>query len=227
MTSHRSTSPSSDLDNLSGTEIFWRDNFTWFKDQGYQLRPRFAPDWIPSWKGTSKFRLQCEDGYHLLVSFLLGNTHRNILCFQNARVNDAVHVPTGSHVALKKLYKDEHPFEEDIARHLSSDPLSKDSRNHCVPLLDVLRPPPKDGGREIRVLVMPFLRPFDSPIFDTFGEAIECIRQLFEVILSYSLSENASPLIYVRDCSLCMKIVSHIGTFLFYQTFETRSTCPF
>jgi hypothetical protein len=52
------------------TETFWRDNFTWFKDQGYQLRPRFAPDWTPSWKGTSKFLLQCEDGHSLLVSFL-------------------------------------------------------------------------------------------------------------------------------------------------------------
>ena len=81
MTSHPSTnSPSSRLESLRETEIFWRDNFTWFKDQGYQLRPRFAPDWIPSWKGTSKFRLQCEDGHPLLVSFL-GNTHRNILIF--------------------------------------------------------------------------------------------------------------------------------------------------
>jgi hypothetical protein len=75
-------------------------------------------------------------------------------------------------------------FEVDIARHLSSDPLSKDSRNHCVLLLDVLHPPLKDGDRDLQVLVMPFLRPFDSPIFDTFGEAIDCIRQLFEVRFS-------------------------------------------
>ena len=134
-----------------------------------------------------------------------------------------MHVPTGSRVALKQLFKEDHPFEEDIARHLSSDPLSKDSRNHCVPLLDVLHPPLKDGDRELRVLVMPFLRPFDSPIFDTFGEAIECIRQLFEVRFSYSLSEIASPIIYLRDCSLCIRIALHIGTFWFYLAFETRS----
>ena len=77
MTSQPS-STTSPLDSLPKTEIFWRDNFTWFKDQGYQLRPRFAPDWIPSWLGTSKFRLRCEDGHPLLVSFL-GNAHRNIL----------------------------------------------------------------------------------------------------------------------------------------------------
>ena len=138
-----------------------------------------------------------------------------------------MHVPTGSRVALKQLYKEDHPFEEDIARHLSSDPLSKDPRNHCVPLLDVLQPPFKDGGRDLQVLVMPFLRPFDSPIFDTFGEAIECIRQLFEVRFLYPLSENTSPLIYLRDYGLCMKIASHIGTFSFYLVFEVRSARPF
>ena len=58
------------------------------------------------------------------------------------------------------------------------------TRNHCVPLLDVLHPPLKDGGRVLRVLVMPYLRPFDSPIFDIFSEAIDCIRQLFEVTLN-------------------------------------------
>ena len=138
-----------------------------------------------------------------------------------------MHISTGSRVALKQLYKEDHPFEEDIARHLSSDPLSKDSRNHCVPLLDVLHLPVKDGDPDIRILVMPFLRPFDTPIFDTFGEVIECIRQLFEVRFSYSLSVGTSSLIYLRDCSLCMKIASHIGTFSFYSAFETGSSRPF
>ena len=81
MTSPPSTiPPAALLESLREDEIFWRDNFTWFKEQGYQLRLRFTPDWIPSWKGTSKFRLQCEDGHPLLESFL-GNTHRNILIF--------------------------------------------------------------------------------------------------------------------------------------------------
>ena len=138
-----------------------------------------------------------------------------------------MHIPTGSRVALKKLFKEDHPLEEDIARYLTSDPLSKDSRNHCVRLLDVLHPPLKEGDRDLRILVMPFLRPFDSPIFDTFGEAIDCIRQIFEVRFLFSLSENTSPPFYLRDCSLCMKIESHIGTFSFYPVLKTRSTRPF
>ena len=80
MTSKSLTSPSSRLDTLPKNEVFWRNKFTWFKDQCYQLCPHFAPDWIPSWKGTSKTRLQCENGYPLLVSFLW-NTHCNILIF--------------------------------------------------------------------------------------------------------------------------------------------------
>ena len=96
---------------------------------------------------------------------------------------------SGSHVALKQLYRDseDHLFEEDIACHLSSDPLSKDSHNYCVPLLDVLYPHLKDDDPHLQILVMPFLCLFDMPIFNTFGEAIECIRQLFKVRFLYSL----------------------------------------
>ena len=36
-----------------------------------------------------------------------------------------------------------------------------------------------------QVLVMPLLRPFNSPTFDTFGEAIDCFRQLFQVTRSH------------------------------------------
>ena len=32
-------------------------------------------------------------------------------------------------------------------------------------------------------MVMPLLRPYDDPNFDTIGEAVECFRQLFEVVL--------------------------------------------
>jgi hypothetical protein len=31
-------------------------------------------------------------------------------------------------------------------------------------------------------MVMPFLRPFDDPRFETFGETLECCRQVLEVI---------------------------------------------
>ncbi|KDR71783.1 hypothetical protein GALMADRAFT_74620 [Galerina marginata CBS 339.88] len=150
---------------LNMTEIFWRDHYLWLKERGYQLRPRYSPDWVPSWHGTKKYFMDCEDGRSL------GFT----------QVNDAIHLPTGRHVALKKVYKTVNPFEEDITRLFSSEPLTKDPRNHCVPLLDVLQLPSNETEEEeVSLFVLPFLRVFNSPIFDTFGEALDCIRQLFE-----------------------------------------------
>ena len=46
---------------LSGPELWWSNHYNWLKDNGYVLRPRYAPDWTPSWKGTKKSRLTCED----------------------------------------------------------------------------------------------------------------------------------------------------------------------
>jgi len=63
-------------------------------------------------------------------------------------------------------------------RYLSSEPLASDPRNRCVPLLDVLEPPDEP---EMIILVMPLLREYTSPPFDTVGEVMDCCRQLFEV----------------------------------------------
>jgi hypothetical protein len=50
--------------------------------------------------------------------------------------------------------------------------------NHCVPILDVLAVP--DEERDI--IVMPLLRRYSNPPFETFGEVVDCLRQLFEVL---------------------------------------------
>lgn len=36
-------------DTLGDGEIFWRDRYYFFKRKGYILRPRYHPDWQPSW----------------------------------------------------------------------------------------------------------------------------------------------------------------------------------
>ena len=88
-------------------------------------------------------------------------------------------------MALKRYDKPYHLHEAEIMQYLSSEPLSSDPRNHCVQLLEVLDLPDYKGGSE-QVLIMPWLRPFKSPTFDTVGEAVDCFRQLFEVIRFYS-----------------------------------------
>lgn len=68
----------------------------------------------------------------------------------------------------------------DIQRYLSSEPLATDPRNHCLPLLEVLSlPNPEDGV----LLVIPMLRNFDDPRFETFGEAVAFFDQIFTVCL--------------------------------------------
>jgi hypothetical protein len=52
---------------LSADEIWWRRQYEWLKVRGYLLRPRYAPDWIPSWEGSKRHALDCEDGRVLHV----------------------------------------------------------------------------------------------------------------------------------------------------------------
>ena len=58
---------------------------------------------------------------------------------------------------------------------------------------------------------MPLLRHYTLPPFGTFGEAIECARQLFEVRLSYSLL--APSLTFTRVCISCTSTVLLIGEY--------------
>ncbi len=78
-------------------------------------------------------------------------------------------------VVLKQVQLDSPEFE--ISVLFSSPPLSFDPRNHCIPVIQVLK------YAEIGILVLPLLRKFDDPPFDTVtvGEVVECFRQIFEV----------------------------------------------
>lgn len=100
------------------------------------------------------------------------------ICFKTGlRVIDATRISDGTFVMLKWV-KVDNPSEVEIIRYLSSKPLTSDPRNHCNPVLDVLPlPDPRDGA----LLVTPVLRPFDSPRFETFGEAVSFFSQIFIV----------------------------------------------
>jgi hypothetical protein len=93
---------------------------------------------------------------------------------------DATSIVDGSYVGLKRISKTRHPYEADIAQFVSSEPLSSDPTNHCISVKEVLQVPDDD---DLIILVMPFLRPYDDPPFDTVGETIECFRQILEVLL--------------------------------------------
>ena len=51
-----------DPEKLAQLEIWWAERQKTLEQAGYMLRPRYLPDWRPSWTGTDKFYLLCEDG---------------------------------------------------------------------------------------------------------------------------------------------------------------------
>ena len=56
---------------LGSGEVWWRDHQVWLQERGYMLRPRYKPDWIPSWADGKKRFFQCEDGHRNFVSSLI------------------------------------------------------------------------------------------------------------------------------------------------------------
>jgi hypothetical protein len=90
---------------------------------------------------------------------------------------DATRRHDGKRIMLKKVFSEEGPHELRIAQLFSSREVARDPRNHCAPLLDVIELPNTDQ----KLMVMPFLRPFNNPRFQTFGEFVSFFMQVCEV----------------------------------------------
>ena len=86
-------------------------------------------------------------------------------------------------VILKRIKRGVNPYEADIALYFSSQPFESQAANHCVPVYEVFT---LNGEGDTMIMVMPLLRPYNDPDFDTIGEAVECFRQLFEVMCIYA-----------------------------------------
>jgi hypothetical protein len=95
-------------------------------------------------------------------------------------VIDARRVKDGVKVILK--WAPTTTQELPIALYLSSEKLLSDPRNRAVRILDVMLLP---GDDEWALLVMPYLRQFDTPHFQFHAECVEFFRQSLQV--SYNL----------------------------------------
>jgi serine/threonine protein kinase len=155
------TSISAAHPHLAEFEIWWRDHYNFLEEKGYKLRSRYSPDWVPSWTNTNKVDINCEDG--------ISSPHYLLL--------DARRTRDGARVLLKCIDVSRHPYEIEIGRYFSSPSLSEDPANHCVPIYEVLEVP---NAEHLMILVMPLLRNATDPYFDTVGEVVDCIHQLFE-----------------------------------------------
>jgi hypothetical protein len=90
---------------------------------------------------------------------------------------DGTRIQDRKQVMFKKVLPEEGSHELYIADLFSSPSLKDDPSNHCVPLLEVIELS-QNGGR---VMVMPFLRPYNNPPFQTYGEFVAFFMQICEV----------------------------------------------
>jgi hypothetical protein len=90
---------------------------------------------------------------------------------------DGIRIQDHKQVMFKKVLHEEGPHELYIANLFSSPSLRDDPSNHCVPLLEVIELP--QNGEKL--MVMPFLRPFNNPPFQTYGEFVAFFMQICEV----------------------------------------------
>ncbi|KAF9258856.1 hypothetical protein L218DRAFT_909023 [Marasmius fiardii PR-910] len=142
----------------------------WLKDQGYLLRPRFRPGWVPSWSAENEAGwMGAEDGQARSA----------------VRFMDAERVSDGAIVYFKRLSSTEPKDVTEIAmiRLLASEPFANNPRNHCVPCYNILQVP-ETIEKDQLLLVMPFLTGWltgwFTPDFETVGEVIEFFRQTLE-----------------------------------------------
>ncbi|KAF7311452.1 Protein kinase domain-containing protein [Mycena kentingensis (nom. inval.)] len=159
---------------LRAHEMYWFNRREFLEVSGYRLRPKFHPNYVPD--------LSTDAGRR---EFQYSHPRTTIM--------DAQSISDNSLVMLKAVAKSVHPYEVEIASFFSS-PALVSQRNHCIKILEMLNDP-MDADKQI--LVMPRLKPFDEPNFDTVGEVVDCFRQIFEAV--EFMHEN-----YVahRDCGL-------------------------
>jgi len=166
------------IGTLHRSEQWWRDQYHILRDYGYDLRPRYHPDWEPSWRGSGKDFFTVEDGQPSILRAAMDATRRL----------------DGKHVMLKRIFPDEGSHELRIMQLFSSSEVARDRRNHCVPLLDVIEIPNTVTCQKL--MVMPFLRPFNNPRFQTYGEFVAFFTQVCEG-LQFMHQKNIAH----RDCT--------------------------
>lgn len=168
---------------LTKEELLWRNHYVWLKEHDYLLRPRYNPDWVPSqWIAGKELS---ELGFDLRFEDSQANA--------NYKVMDATRISDGAFVVLKPINIAMYEEEIPIGLWFSEEPQASDPANHCVPILEVLDFPDVPGKR---IIVMPQLCRYDKPRFDTVGEAVEFMRQVFQG-LQFMHKNN----IVHRDCN--------------------------
>ncbi|KAJ7635076.1 kinase-like domain-containing protein [Roridomyces roridus] len=142
--------------HLFANEDFWVDCQPFLLSQGYQLRPRYHPDWIPSWTVKQRLDGNYEDDLWNLFEWVL----------------DATRLSDGSKVILKCVHTDGKEIR--VFKHLDS--LRDDPRNRTIPILDIINMPDSLWS----FIAMPYCRRFDYPPFHCRNEFLDAMTQFLE-----------------------------------------------
>jgi hypothetical protein len=102
---------------------------------------------------------------------------------------DATRRHDGKLVMLKRVPAGLEQQELEISRLVSSPELSHDPHNHCVPLLECFELP---NAHDQKLIVMPYLRCFNKPRFQTFGEFVAFFTQICDVRFVHHLIQGVS-----------------------------------
>ncbi|KAJ3508114.1 hypothetical protein NLJ89_g5930 [Agrocybe chaxingu] len=148
-------------DTVTAHEELWVRLQPLLLRRGYKLRPRYDPDWKPSWKGPLKFNQEAGD-------------YEDYFPMRHRRTIDAVRLVDNTKVVLKQVSTSSQ--EIPIARYLNSERVRSDPRNKAVPLFDVILLPWTD---ETALLVMPMLVQYDTLSFRFMSEICEALEQFF------------------------------------------------
>ncbi|KAJ1303178.1 hypothetical protein OPQ81_011377 [Rhizoctonia solani] len=156
---------SSGPEQRTEAEERWVSYEPYLLSKGYQLRPRYRQDWVPSWKTNGKSPHDCEDKGDTLAIKVLDATRLS----DNTQVILKLRVPSS---------EDRNGLEEiEILQRFSSPEFKDDPSNHVVPCLDVFPIPDVPGGSFI---VMPLLSKYNLPEFWDLGEVHDFLEQIFE-----------------------------------------------
>ncbi|KAJ7091962.1 kinase-like domain-containing protein [Mycena belliarum] len=152
---------------LGPSELFWRDHYSWLKDSGYLLRPRYSPRWSAPWMGTNKPSMNFEESVLPLSGIVM----------------DATRTSDGSYVVLKRVHRPRPsatsgaPREAQMFQKFATEPLASDPKNHCIRLTEHLQVP---DNEDTDLIVMPLLFRWNQYPFLTIGEALDFLSQVFE-----------------------------------------------
>ncbi|KAI0669460.1 kinase-like domain-containing protein [Trametes maxima] len=144
------------LYNLLPSEFYWKDRFEFLERAGYRLRPRYHPEWKPSWTGTNIAPDFCEDS--------IKSRHFHVL--------DAIRISDGTRIAIKSVSNE--TDEVRISQLVSS---IGGGDNHCVSIIEVILDP-LDRTRSL--LVMPYLRPYNNPELQSVGDVVSFVSQMLQ-----------------------------------------------